>query len=60
MDSLSRRSFLRKLALGSATALGGGIIRAGQIYEGSQPIQLRFNELLSRIVQQVEAAALCL
>ena len=39
MESLSRRSFLRKLTLGSATALGGGIIRAGQIYEGSKIIE---------------------
>ncbi|MEA3226577.1 MAG: FAD-dependent oxidoreductase, partial [Planctomycetota bacterium] len=39
MDSLSRRSFLRKLALGGATALGGGIIRADQIYEGSKIVE---------------------
>ena len=39
MDSLSRRSFLRKLAVGSATALGGGIIRADQIYEGSKIVE---------------------
>ena len=39
MDSLSRRSFLRKLAIGSATALGGGIIRADQIYEGSKIVE---------------------
>ncbi len=39
MDSLSRRSFLRKLALGGATVLGGGIIRADQIYEGSKIVE---------------------
>ncbi len=39
MDSLSRRSFLRKIALASATALGGGVIRADQIYEGSKIVE---------------------
>lgn len=39
MDSLSRRSFLRKIAIASATALGGGVIRADQIYEGSKILE---------------------
>ena len=39
MESLSRRSFLRKLALAGATALGPGIIRADQIYEGSKIVE---------------------
>ncbi len=39
MGSLSRRSFLRKIALGSATALGGGFLRADQIYEGSKIVE---------------------
>ncbi|MHC4117912.1 MAG: FAD-dependent oxidoreductase [Planctomycetota bacterium] len=39
MDSLSRRSFLRKLALGSTTALAPSIIRADQIYKGSKIVE---------------------
>ena len=39
MGLLSRRSFLRKIALGSATALGGGFLRADQIYEGSKIVE---------------------
>ncbi|MHC4433206.1 MAG: twin-arginine translocation signal domain-containing protein, partial [Planctomycetota bacterium] len=39
MDSLSRRSFLRKLALAGATALGPGTVRADQIYKGSKIVE---------------------
>jgi len=39
MESLSRRSFLRKIALAGATALGPGIVGAGQIYEGSKIVE---------------------
>lgn len=39
MVPLSRRNFLRKLAIGSATAIGGSVIYADQIYEGSRVIE---------------------
>lgn len=39
MQSISRRGFLRNIAMGGATTLGGGALWAAQIHEGSKIVE---------------------